>query len=93
MIDLAAASVLVRELTEQHLTGANATPPGGARAKNGAGPLPGSGAATATASGASAGTPPAPLGRPTWIGRVASLLTRRSTEETWPRRKSRTSAC
>jgi hypothetical protein len=31
--------------------------------------------------------------RPAWILRVASLLTQRSTEETWPRRKSRTSAC
>jgi hypothetical protein len=28
-----------------------------------------------------------------WILRVASPVTQRSTEETWPRRKSRTSAC
>jgi hypothetical protein len=30
---------------------------------------------------------------PGWVLRVASLVTQRSTEETWPRRKSRTSAC
>jgi hypothetical protein len=40
--------------------------------------------------GPRSGTRPA---RPAWVLRVASLVTQRSTEETWPRRKSRTSAC
>jgi hypothetical protein len=31
--------------------------------------------------------------RRAWVVRVASLVTQRSLEETWPRRKSRTSAC
>jgi hypothetical protein len=62
MIDLAAAAVLVRELTEQQLEG-KAPPP---RRK-------------------------AP--RRTWVLRVASAVTQRRTEEPWPPRKSRTSAC
>ena len=62
MIDLAAAAVLARDLTEQRLEG---TPPPPKRKPR----------------------------RPAWILRVASAVTQRRTEETWPPRKSRTSAC
>jgi len=63
MIDLAAAAVLTRELTEQHLEGE---------------PRP----------------PKRKPKRRSWILRVASAaVTQRRTEETWPPRKSRTSAC
>jgi hypothetical protein len=62
MIDLAAAAVLARDLTEQHLEGK---------------PLP----------------PRRKPKRRAWILRVASVVTQRRTEETWPPRKSRTSAC
>jgi hypothetical protein len=81
MLNLAAAAIFARELTEEHLEGATH----------------GSGSPRAPrSSGALAGAPsgrPAHRARRRWILRVASLVTQRSTEETWPRRKSRTSAC
>jgi hypothetical protein len=81
MINLAAAAIFARELTEEHLAGATHD----------------SGSPTAARpSGALAGerSDVAAHGlRRGWILRVASFVTRRSTEETWPRRKSRTSAC
>jgi hypothetical protein len=78
MINLAAAAIFARELTEEHLAGATH----------------GSGSPRAPR-GSDARTPASPTHRVRrgWMLRVASLVTQRSTEETWPRRKSRTSAC
>jgi hypothetical protein len=76
MLNLAAAAVLVRDLTHEQLAGAT---------HRDRSPAPRRAAAPTVA--------PAPGARRAWILRVASLVTQRSTEETWPRRKSRTSAC
>jgi hypothetical protein len=77
MINLAAAGILVRDLTSRHLEGATHGPPSR---------TPAPPAAAVQAAGE-------PIAQPGWIRRVASLVTQRGTEETWPRRKSRTSAC
>lgn len=77
MINLAAAAVLVRELTSGQLEGATHGQPSRLSA-----PAP-----------AEAGPAGERTAQPGWIRRVASLVTQRRTEETWPRRKSRTSAC
>ncbi len=73
MIDLAAASILVRELSSAQYE----APPASRRG----GPQP------------SRIGPQAEVRRQGVLRRVASLLTPRSTEGTWPRRNSRTSAC
>jgi hypothetical protein len=80
MIDLAAAAVLVRELTEERLGHAQPR-------RQVAGERHGAGAAAPS---------PLPSARPprrAWLLRVASLVTQRSSEETWPRGRSRTSGC
>ena len=79
MIHLAAAGVLVRELSSQHLEGAT-------HGRRSQAPAPGPAGAHPVA--ADDREP-----QQSWIRRVASFVTQRSTEETWPRRKSRTSAC
>ena len=78
MLNLAAAAILVRELTSEQLEGAT-------HGERSTGPTPRRAAGPTIAA--------VPPRRRTWIRGVASLVTQRSTEETWPRRKSRTSAC
>jgi hypothetical protein len=74
MINLPAAAVLVRELTEEHL---------------GYAPRPGDAAPRAARDSAPSASSDRP--RLSWLRRVASGVTR--SEERWPRRRSRTSAC
>ena len=95
MINLAAAAAFLRELTEKHLDGATHGSDPAARGRRAAAPSRSTARAarrTGTSPAVSLDALAQPVRRP-WLRRVASLVTQRSTEEQWPRRKSPTSAC